>query len=288
MGTGPRDWNPPGYWDDNPERRSSSSVPAGTRVIAPVRRRRSAMAVLSLLFGCAAVVLTLAPIWSDQSVRLVWTTVGLTAIFLGAIHLRRRRRGLARGRVLAWIGIGAGSAASVLLVWGVLWAELPGILAPPQVALAGALATPAWAAPPTGPAPSASTAPTNPEVQAGADDRTYEPRAGRVVPPTPNAQEVEPTYQLQTNLVATAYEICVGLAAHRQQHGNLPDSLAIEDDGRVSTAGGTFSAIVPAYMRISYVPNAPDGTAYLTVADTESGMAMSCVSSGGEGWITNS
>ncbi len=76
--------------------------------------------------------------------------------------------------------------------------------------------------------------------------------------------------------------------SYREQTGTLPDSLAVEDDGRVSTAGGTFGAVVPAYMRISYVPNAPDATAYLTVADTESGMAMSCVRTGGEGWITNS
>ena len=68
----------------------------------------------------------------------------------------------------------------------------------------------------------------------------------------------------------------------------MPTSLTVGGDGRISAPDAVFSAVLPAYMRLSYVPEAPDGTAYLTVADIESGMAMSCVRSGDEGWITNS
>lgn len=289
MGEGPRDWSPPGYWEDRSAPSSPSTAKTTTGVFAPPRRRRGATtAILSLLFGGAAIVLTLLPVWSNQSVRLVWTTVGLTAIFFGVVHLSRWRRGLARGRVLAWMGIAAGSAASALLVWGVLWTEVPGLPAPPQVAFAGAFGSPGLTAPQIPPTPSASSVPMSAIGPDAVDDHTYEPRPGRVVPPAPNAVEVDPVYQLQTNLVATAYEICVGLNAYRDQYGAFPDSLTVEDDGRVSATDATLSAVVPAYVRISYVPNAPDGTAYLTVADTESGMAMSCVQSGEEGWITNS
>jgi len=256
--------------------------------VATAPRRFSAAAILSALFGGTSLALTLAPVWSDQSSRLLWTTAGLMAVLLGAVHLSRRRQGLARGRALASVGILAGTVSTVLLVWGVLWSELPGVPAPPQVAFAGTFAAPGRAAPPVLPAPPAVPDLVPVEVQPAPDDRTYELRAGRAVPPMPNTDAVDPVYQLQANLVAIAYEICVGLDAYRAERGILPDALTLQDDGRVATPDATLAAVVPAYARISYVPNAPDGTGYLTVADTESGMAMSCVRSGEEGWITNS
>ncbi|KHK98778.1 hypothetical protein LK09_07710 [Microbacterium mangrovi] len=108
-----------------------------------------------------------------------------------------------------------------------------------------------------------------------------------MVPSVPDATTVDPAYQLQANLVVTAYKICTGLNGYRTKLGALPESLTVSDDGRISGPGGTLSVVLPAYMRISYVPNAPDGTAYVTVADSESGMAMSCVKSGEQGWIAN-
>ena len=283
MGDGPRDWSPPGYWDDGPRMKTPYRAGAGTALATAPRRRFSASAVLSALFGVTAVVLTLAPLWSDGSSHRLWTTAGLTAVYLGAAHLSKRRRGLVRGRGLASFGIVTGAVGTALLVWGVLWSELPGVPAPPQVALASS----GQAAPPRTPAGQGLPDLAPPEAQS-AEERTYEPRTGREVPPAPNAQTVDPPYQLQANLVAIAYEICVGLDGYRGRHGTLPDSLTLQDDGRVTSPDAASIAIVPAYARISYVPNAPDGTSYLTVADTESGMAMSCVRSGGEGWITNS
>jgi hypothetical protein len=107
------------------------------------------------------------------------------------------------------------------------------------------------------------------------------------VPPAPNARAVEPAYQLQANLVAVAYEICVGIGQYREQYGALPASLTVGDDGGISTTGVTFSAVLPAYIRMSFAPDAPDESAFLTVADAESGMAMSCVRSGNEVWVAN-
>lgn len=288
MGNGPRDWSPPGYWDGASSGRSGA--PVGPRMTAtpPVPRlRRSFLGILSLIVGVAALSLTIAPIWTHVTGRLVWTTIGLTAIYFGCVHLWRRRRGVAYGRVTASIGIATGSAATALLVWGVLWAQVPGVPAPPQVALAGQLGPtaevgPELSMPVQTPTHAASKSPVP------TDDHSYKLRAGRVVPPAPNATEVDPAYQLQANLVAAAYEICIGLRSYQERYGHHPDSLSVASDGRVTTTEATFSAVLQAYMRISYVPDAPDGTALLTVADVESGLAMSCVKSGDEGWITNS
>lgn len=248
---------------------------------------------LAVLFGLGALVAVLAPLWSDSPWRLVWTSLGLTAVFFGVRQLSLRRRGLARGRGLSWLGIGLGSTASLLLVWAVLWTEVPAVPAPPQIAFAHlwsgrTLAGPAGpAASPAPVDPGVPAQPSAPAGAAGAADHSYTLRSGRIVPPAPNASTVEPAYQLQANLVTSAYQICQGLSTYRQQYGALPESLQVGGDGRISTDTVTFSIVLPAYMRLSYSRTAPDGTAYVTVADTESGMAMSCVRGDGEVWIAN-
>lgn len=305
MGNGPRDWSPPGYWDDKPNAGAhrSDRWNAPTVSSASSRRRgRRAWSVLSALLGLAALVLVLVPLFSrDANPRLIWATVGLSAIFLGITHLVARRRYLADGRALASIGIGTGAVATALMAWGVLWVELRSMPAPPQVAFSGVLA-PAEidtvALPPAQPAQQAGVDPApvvTPNTTAPsaapkpvADDRGYELRAGRAMPPVPNAKPVTAEYQLQANLVVTAYEICVALDSYRTQRGANPPSLTVGGDGRISAADVVFGTVLPAYMRLSYAPASPDGAAYVTVADIESGMAMSCVRSGDEGWITNS
>lgn len=293
MGEGPRDWSPPGYWDGGSSGRSSStsSSPSWVNAPSPVRPRLRGPGggILALLFGAGALVATLAPIWSYSPWRLVWTSLGLTAVFFGIRQLSLWRRGLARGRVPAWLGIGLGGAATALLVWGVLWVEVPNLPAPPQVAFAaawpGGLAQPALPSAPL--APQATGQAAQPTAPATTAPHSYTLRSGRAVPPTANAREVEPAYQLQANLVATAYEICRDLGSYRQQYGALPPSLNVGGDGRISTDAVAFSAVLPAYMRLSYVPSAPDESSFLAVADTESGMAMSCVRSGNEVWIAD-
>jgi len=286
MGEGPRDWSPPGYWDDRPAARWPRADQPCSQTTRMRPGRRSWAAGLSILFGLGALVVTFAPGWTNQPIRLVWTTAGLTAIYFGVVHLRRGRHGGAGGRILASLGIGSGALATALLVWGVVWAEIPGFATPPQVALANALhpadIPPAAAAPP--PAPGASSAPQ----PSNGNPHSYELRAGRAVAPLANAKQVEPAYQLQTNLVATAYEICSGLASYHAQYGALPPTLSVQADGTVASTTVSLSAVLPAYMRFSYAPAAPEGTAFLTVADIASGMAMSCIHSDSEMWIGNS
>lgn len=296
MGNGPRDWSPPGYWDDRPASRVCTEdryAPAGSS--SRHGRRRGAWGILALLFGCAALALVFLPLWTSETPHLVWTTVGLSGVFFGVTHLIAHRRGLADGRVSASVGVGAGAIASALVVWGVAWAELPDVPDPPQIALAGLFA-PSSAGTAAAPIPGQSDqtvavepAAAEPEpIPVDTAQRGYELRVGRAVPPTANAEAVMPQHQLQANLVATAYEVCAALKSYRAQRSGLPASLTVGDDGRIGAESVTFSAVLAAYMRLSYAPSAPDGAAFLTIADIESGMAMSCVHSGDEGWITNS
>ena len=181
---------------------------------------------------------------------------------------------------MASLGIAFGAAATLLSIWGMLSYSYPTLPTPPHIALGQPPAPPQFTAPSADPTLDAVPAP------AAEDDHSYEMRAGRVVPPAPNAQEVEPAYQLQANLVAAAYEICVGISQYREQYGAVPDSLTVGDDGAISTAGVTFPAVLPAYMRMSFTPG-PDESAFLSVADAESGMAVSCVRSENGFWIAN-
>ncbi|MFH8249498.1 hypothetical protein ACH3VR_03920 [Microbacterium sp. B2969] len=161
------------------------------------------------------------------------------------------------------------------------WAADTNLVAPPQVVITQAFA----AQIPTVPQP-VTPSPAVQQVQA--EDHSYELRAGRAVPAASNARQVEPQYQLQANLVALAYEICIGIDEYRSKYGGLPTSLSVADDGRLTTDDVTFSAVVPAYVRLSYTPDAPLDSAFVTVADAESGLAMSCVRSADEMWIANS
>lgn len=211
---------------------------------------------------------------------MIWTTVGLTAVGFGITHLDRRRRGCARGGVLATLGIVFGSLATVLSIWGMVWAADHSLPAPPQAVITQAFAPQASVSP--------AVVPNAPVEESAPENHSYELRAGREVPAASNARQVDPQYQLQANLVVVAYEICVGLDQYRSQYGQLPASLSVADDGRLTTEGVTFSEVLPAYMRLSYTPDAPLDSAFVTVADAESGMAMSCVRSAEEMWIANS
>ncbi|MEU1972849.1 hypothetical protein ABZ477_14430 [Microbacterium sp. NPDC019599] len=182
--------------------------------------------------------------------------------------------------MLATLGIIFGALATVLSVWGMAWAADQTLPAPPQAVITQAFSPQASASP--------AVAPSPPMQEAAPEDHSYALRAGRDVPAASNARQVEPQYQLQANLVAVAYEICVGLDEYRSQYGQLPTSLSVADDGRLTTEGVTFSAVLPAYMRLSYAPDAPLDSAFVTIADAESGMAMSCVRSAEEMWIANS
>ena len=278
MGDGPRDWSPRGYWDDTSSGRGTHPSWGSSTTVA-VRSRRSWLSLLSLLFGSAAFFTMLFAPGTMSRAGFVWTTAGLTAVYFGIHHFSRHRRGLARGVLMASLGITFGAAATLLSIWGMLSYSYPTLPTPPHIALGQ---------PPPPPA-SPSSDPTLDAVPtpAAEDDHSYEMRAGRVVPPAPNAHEVEPAYQLQANLVAAAYEICVGISQYREQYGAVPDSLTVGDDGAISIAGVTFSAVLPAYMRMSFTPGAPDESAFLTLADAQSGMAVSCVRSSNGFWIAN-
>ncbi|WP_344069962.1 hypothetical protein [Microbacterium sediminicola] len=183
------------------------------------------------------------------------------------------------------LGIVTGATATVLLAWAVLSSNVSGVPSPPQLTYTGAFAPDGSAAMSDALTP---VVPTVVDEVPAENDHSYELRAGRVVPAVPNAKQVEPQYQLQTNLGATAYEICVGLNAYRAANGAFPETLSVVSDGHVVASDTQLTAVLPAYMRLSYVSSAPEGTAFLTVADAESGMAMSCIQSGSGGWITNS
>jgi hypothetical protein len=264
MGEGPRDWSPPGYWDD--PQHPSASVAGSTKTAGPRERSDSRLkGLLAVLFGLASCFLPLGLPAEGSGYRgWVATSIGITAVGWAIWVARARRARNQSAGILAVTGGVLGVAGSILCLWSILAFYSPSTFppAPRLLALTGQDQTVTSPGPGViGPAvPSAS---------------------GRVVAPIQGADVTAPTQQLRANLRHVAILLCGGLSASKQiarQYpgtlGGVPSSLTVGPD-RVITGGNATYSTLPIDMTLEYTAT-PEGSYSLTVRDALSGIGVGC------------
>ena len=252
MSDGPRDWSPPGYWDD-----SHTASAARARVRGRSHRTDSprTVALVSVMFGLFSVAWPLC-LASPHPGLAGWamTTSGLTAVVFA---FRSKHAG--GGSALPMIGATLGVIGTVLCVWSMLAFYDAGVVpaAPSLRTFYTSQSSPvAGQALPLAPAAAAVA-----------------PAASRVVPPFETADVTAPTQQLRANLRHVIFSLAPALMYERD-HGELPSSLSVDPNGLIRSPGATYSTIAP-YMALTYGIVAGPAGFTLTVTDTVSTMAES-------------
>jgi hypothetical protein len=134
MGEGPRDWSPPGYWDESSH--SSARLAASTTITRPRARSTSQLkGLLAVLFGLASCWLPLS-LPAEQSGSRGWvvTTIGITAVGCAITVARARMAQNQSAGIPAVVGGALGVAGTILCLWSVLAFYSPGTVPPaPQL-----------------------------------------------------------------------------------------------------------------------------------------------------------
>lgn len=240
MGDGPRDWNPPGYWDSPGTATSWRSVTRGPTATAHRRGRWGALGAIMLgAFACWWPLSQPAPASGFHG--YAFTTVGITALFV-AIRAYQRSTADRSSRVLPVIGIVLGVLGTVFCLWSVAAFHFPQTVP----------ALPAF-----GPA-TVSQQPLN------------EAEAARVVAPIPGAVITAPANQLRANLRQVTEALSSELS-YVPGAKWVPASVTIQPDGLVTSANGTY--LLPSYLRMTFIPAGDRVNFRLVITDSPSGMS---------------
>ena len=264
MTQGPRDWNPPGYWDERPHQAA-----AATPGLATQRSTSHLKGLLAVLFGLASCWLPLSLPPEGSGYRgWMFTTVGISAIGW-AIAAKRARtaRGESAG-MLPFLGGTLGVVGTILCLWSVVAFYSPGTLPPvPQLAALTGSSLSATPQPPPGAATSSSPSPS--------------PSGARIVAPIEGANVTAPAQQLSANVRHVAIALCVGISSTKQiaqqypgRFAGVPLTLTVRPDRLVIGGTATYSKL-PADMTLDYT-GTPDGIYSLTVRDAQSGIGVGC------------
>ena len=181
MGDGPRDWNPPGYWDST---RSVSSKQSNWRQVRAPKSQRTA-----IVLGIIAILLGLFACWWPLSLPsanggyrgFAFTTLGLTTAALAYRALQFRGWAPRIGKALPFTGFSLGLIGTVLCIW-----SLASFYDPQVVPALPSFNPSATGQSLTSPYPPIALAP-------GA-------ASSRVVAPIDGADTAAPTQQLHANL----------------------------------------------------------------------------------------
>jgi hypothetical protein len=263
MGQGPRDWNPPGYWDEPPH--SPHQAAAATTVLATHRSTSHLKGLLAVLFGLASCWLPLS-IASEGSGYRGWmfTTIGVSAV---GWAIAATRASAARGEsagMLPFLGGTLGVVGTILCLWSVLAFYSPGTLPPvPQLAAL------------TGASPGST-----PRQQPGVAPSSSRPPSGtRIVAPIDGADVTAPAQQLYANVRHVANAFCVGVSSSKQfaqqypgRFAGVPLTLTVGPDRLVTGGTATYSKL-PVDMTLEYT-GTPEGAYSLTVRDAQSGIGV--------------
>lgn len=265
MTQAPRDWNPPGYWDEPP--RPTHQAAAGTLGLATQRSTSHLKGLLAVLFGLASCWLPLSLPPEGSGYRgWMFTTVGISAIGW-AIAAKRARtaRGESAG-MLPFLGGTLGVVGTILCLWSVVAFYSPGTLPPvPQLA-----------------ALTGSSLGGIPQQQPGvATSSTPPPSGTRIVAPIEGADVTAPAQQLSANVRHVAIALCVGISSTKQiaqqypgRFAGVPLTLTVRPDRLVIGGTATYSKL-PADMTLEYTGTA-EGVYSLTVRDAQSGVGVGC------------
>lgn len=240
--SGPRDWSPAGYWDDEPAARQTTAA----------RHRPTGwwMAV-ALLLGTFAIIWPLG-MSSSSPDGAGWavTTAGVSAVSI-AIWYRRSGGGLAMPSIAGTLGL----VGTLLCIWSLAAAGLPGTI--PAIPQAFGL-------------PAAAHGGASGEAGAGAP-------ACRVESPEPipvaNGTEAD---QQRADAVQGAVAVLADAVCVQAAGGAYPESLAVADDRTVSSPAGPIGSLPPGLV-LEY---ARTGTGFSLKVSDESGMPSGSIQFG--------
>lgn len=306
-GPGPRDWSPPEWSDGASTRRqrgASSGWTAPTVVAAPRSTRPWGYAALSMLLGGGSVVLALLePQRSGIASGFIASSIGITAIVLGARAVQVGRWTAPISRAFGRGGMILGSVGSALMAYAVVATALlsAGVAALPALSLpidsSGSqsfvrglplpVATDAAAGPTTddeAPAEAGDSGAQDGSV--AADDAAGAPPAAGTVP-APFAVPGLPVI-VDRESEAEALMVSTGWLAYamrdRFSPGTLPETLTVGSSSpqRILLADGTPLTPVPDGTRVLYQVSADRaqfnvtliGGTYGAVATTSSAVGI--------------
>lgn len=254
MGDGPRDWNPPGYWDST---RSVSPKQSNWRQVRAPKSRRTAIVLASI-----AILLGLFACWWPLSLPsanggyrgFAFTTLGLTAAALAYRALQFRGWTPRISKALPFTGFSLGLIGTVLCIW-----SLASFYAPQVVPALPSFNPSATGQSLTSPYPPIALAP-------GA-------ASSRVVAPIDGADIAAPAQQLHANLKHVAISLASGFS-YIPGVAWVPDEVAVQPDGLVVSANATYSRL-PSYMQMRFTPAGDRQNFTLVISDTLSPMSVS-------------
>jgi|GEM_PF-2779208 len=239
--SGPRDWSPAGYWDEPaaPERQ-----PRGSGRTRPT----GWWMAVALLMGLFSVLWPLGmSSASSAGIGVAVTSAGVSAV---SIALWYRHAG--GGKVLPSIAATLGFLGSILCIWSLAAAGLPGTVPPLPSVFGAAASAHGGASGDAGAGAPACRADTPEPVPAAEPGDTEQQRSDAV----------------QSTVAVLADAVCVQAAG-----GAYPESLAVAEDRTVSSPSGPIGALPPG-MLLEYTRTATGFS--LTVSD-ESGLPSGTV-----------
>lgn len=272
MGNGPRDWNPPGYWDAPGVNRVT---PPRTGYVATTPRARSSnlIGLLAVALGLFATLLPLAhPDVSSGYRGFAFTTAGITAISLAFRATQLRRAGRATSRLLPAIGGTLGVAGTVLSIWSLAFFYAPNTVPPlPNLASLTALTQPIIT--PPGVLPQVLPTAAAPQIV---------PSTLPTIPPATAARSPE---QTRSAMQVAAGTISFVLKNLRTPGQPWPSSLLLNADNMVSTPDGHLLFRIPAGTTAGYARSISGQNYRLTITDTATGAGVTFDSA--TGFVTN-
>lgn len=272
MGHGPRDWNPPGYWDAPA---ANTITRPRSRYVATQPRARSSnlTGLLAVALGLFATLLPLVhPDVSSGFRGFAFTTAGITAISLALRATHLRREGRASSRLLPALGGTLGVAGTLLSIWSLAFFYAPNAVPPmPSLASLTALTQPMATAP--GVLPQANPAAPTPQVV---------PDAPATTPLATTPRSPEETRAAMQMAAGTISFVLKNLKTPGQP---WPTELLINADNMVSTPEGQALFQIPVGTTGGYARSTSGENYRLTITDDSSGAGVTFDSA--TGLVTN-
>jgi hypothetical protein len=278
MGHGPRDWNPPGYWD-------APTVTPSTRSRTVVQASRSRakesnlIGLLSVALGLFATLLPLAHPDVSTGVRgFAFTTAGIAAVSLASRAAQLRRQGRATSRVLPAIGGFLGVTGTLLSVWSLLFFYVPNAVPPmPSITSLTSLGQPV------------AGALVGPIVPGVIQQNTQPAPVAAPVAAAPPAVGPAPE-TLTPEQMRSAMQMAAGTISYVMKHVRpagqpWPDALYVNADQLVTTPTGDVLVRIPAGTDLGYARSISGENYRLTISDSSTGAGVAFDTA--TGYVTN-
>lgn len=261
MGQGPRDWNPPGYWDEPSASVSTRSFRAYAST-KPMARASNVIGLLAVALGLFATLLPLAHPDASTGFRgFAFTTAGVTAVMLAMRAAHLRREGRATSRLLPLAGGILGVTGTFLSLWSLAFYYAPNVIPPmPSLTSLTEIAQPFL---------NTSDGSVSPEV--GSTAQKVIPSSVALVPLESAVLSPEET---QSAMQMTAGTVAYVLKSLRLPGDPWPSALYIDAENMVMTEEGDELALLPAGTTATYTRSTSGENYRLTIASDLTGTGV--------------